>query len=98
MDSTWNAFKTPQLRRLGVAVAITGAAAAVAAGVVLGERRHDDRLLPSSAGTELRWPGAATPAGGAAAAVALPIDVSLPDAAEALKGVATRTTEMPATF
>ena len=34
----------PHLRRLGTAVAITGAAAAVAGGVVLAERPESDRL------------------------------------------------------
>jgi hypothetical protein len=52
VESILKPFKSRQMRRLGMAVAITGAAAAVAASVVLAERPESDRVLPPSASAE----------------------------------------------
>lgn len=90
-------FKSRQMRRLPVALVVTGAGAAVAAGVVWAERAND-RSLPASASVELVT-GAIDPATDAAGAgSAVPGDVSLPDAKEALKNASREATEAAPTF
>ena len=81
-----NALRSQQLHRLGVAVAITGAAAAVAASVIFAERAQSDRPLPSRASSEL------------VTGLAMPIDPSLPSAADSLKDAAPEAREAPSTF
>jgi hypothetical protein len=85
MNWMLNALRS-QMHRLGVAVAITGAAVAVAASVVLAERSESDRPLPPNASV------------GVVTGVAMPTDGSLPAAAEALKDAAPEAAEAPSTF
>ena len=101
--SRW--LKSPQMRRLAVAVSLTAAGAAVAASVVWAEFAQSDRL--ELAGVSSAEHVAAT-AAHQHARVARPeeagarpgvrVDPSLPDAKEALRGVHSEAAEPPPTF
>jgi hypothetical protein len=123
-----NAFKSQQMRHLGVALATTGAAAAVAASAVLAARPESAALLQASEGappTMEEWSAvrpahaqsrspkdadrvtsgpwvkrARIEATAAHADTPAPTgaDVSVPDAAEALRGVAADALEPAPTF
>lgn len=128
MKSILNAFKSQQMHRLGMAVAITGAAAALAASVVFAERPESDRRLPQGesaqpvagsgtvrselraqarspkdAGRLIPGPWVKRPRFQALAdrpdpGSAMPTDISVPDAAGALKDVAAEATEESPSF